>query len=288
MPKNNRAQQGKPRKKLRQKNIGRQVQVIPLYAKNKKGCPMWAKQKKAGAERGQDDLRVLRAYSCSKFTLPLVEAFARLSEEYENARLSLWVNWRRSRSGLTAKWPNTAFSALKVTGYVNIDEFTDYIDATDVCLNLRWPYNGETSGSLMRILAKGKCVVVNNIGSFGELPGEACVKLQSVKEMTPEEEIAEIYGAMKRLAGQKELREAIGQSARRYAETTLDLKLVAKEYADFILRDDAPDTLAEKDLASIAARVALEKYTKEQCRLLAKTLASGMESEKDSLEVPKG
>ncbi len=278
------------KEKLLAKNIGRQVQVIPHYAKIKRLPDVGEAKRKLGLS---EDKMIFASFGFvheTKRALPLVEAFARLSEEYEHARfvfvgklageIKERFDSKVAEYGLSDK--------LKVTGYVDIDEFADYIDATDVCFNLRWPYNGETSGSLMRILAKGKCVVVNDIGSFGELPGEACVKLQSVKEMTPEEEIAEIYGVMKRLAELKGLREALGQNARKYAKTTLDLKLVAKEYADFILRDDAPNTLAEKDLASIAAHVALVKYTKEQCRLLAKTLAYGMESEKDSLEVPKG
>lgn len=44
------------------------------------------------------------------------------------------------------------------------------MDAADVCVNLRYPYNGESSASFMRLLGKGKCTIVNRIGSFAEVP----------------------------------------------------------------------------------------------------------------------
>ena len=76
-------------------------------------------------------------------------------------------------------------------------------------MNLRWPYNGETSGSLMRILAKGKCVVVNDVGSFSEIPGECCCRLPSVEELSEGEEEDEISKAMLRLAVRREERERL-------------------------------------------------------------------------------
>ena len=43
--------------------------------------------------------------------------------------------------------------------------------ACDVCVNLRSPTMGETSGSVIRQLSLGKPVIVSDVGWFAELPG---------------------------------------------------------------------------------------------------------------------
>lgn len=64
-----------------------------------------------------------------------------------------------------------------VTGYVDEPTFYDHVIASDLVVNLRYPSGGETSGTLMRALGAGSCVVVNDIGPFAELPSHVCVKV---------------------------------------------------------------------------------------------------------------
>ncbi|MDD4311039.1 MAG: hypothetical protein PHW41_00995, partial [Eubacteriales bacterium] len=103
---------------------------------------------------------------------------------------------------------------VTITGYVGLDEFTRYIDATDICVNLRYPSNGETSGSLMRTLAKGKCVMVNDVGSFCEIPDQCCVKLPSPEFMGERQEVELIYREFERLLCEKDRLEEICANAR--------------------------------------------------------------------------
>ena len=65
---------------------------------------------------------------------------------------------------------------VRVLGRTEIDDFTGYMAACDIVLNLRYPTVGENSGTLMRALGLGKPVLVSNTGSFCELPDEACLK----------------------------------------------------------------------------------------------------------------
>ena len=51
------------------------------------------------------------------------------------------------------------------------------ISATDLCLNLRYPTAGETSASLLRILAVGRPVVVSDYADFGDLPADLAVHI---------------------------------------------------------------------------------------------------------------
>ncbi|BBI35678.1 glycosyltransferase family 4 protein [Cohnella abietis] len=64
-----------------------------------------------------------------------------------------------------------------ITGYVKLDEFETYIAASDICVNLRYPTQGESSASLLKILGHGKPVIATNIGSFGEFPAEIVHKV---------------------------------------------------------------------------------------------------------------
>lgn len=66
---------------------------------------------------------------------------------------------------------------VHVTGFVEFSELERSIAAADLCLNLRYPTAGETSASLLRILAVGRPAVVSDYAQFAELPDEAVVKV---------------------------------------------------------------------------------------------------------------
>ena len=144
---------------------------------------------------------------------------------------------------------------VRVTGYIELDEFVHYIDLTDICLNLRYPYNGETSGSLMRIFAKGKCVIVNDIGSFGEFPDDACIKIPSVETMDEDMEVEQICIAIRRLLSEPEERERISLNAYEFAKENLDIHIVGKKYADFI-NAESMERINEEDIARVSSRLA--------------------------------
>jgi glycosyltransferase involved in cell wall biosynthesis len=80
-------------------------------------------------------------------------------------------------------------SKVVITGYASMDDFEKYMQQTDICLNLRYPYNGESSGTLARMLGMGKCIIVNNIGSFSEVPDCACYKISNPSQIGEEQEI---------------------------------------------------------------------------------------------------
>lgn len=63
------------------------------------------------------------------------------------------------------------------TGYVDLEGFDKYIAASDMCINLRYPTQGENSASLLKIMGHGKPVIATNIGSFSEFPDEVIYKI---------------------------------------------------------------------------------------------------------------
>jgi glycosyltransferase involved in cell wall biosynthesis len=63
------------------------------------------------------------------------------------------------------------------TGFVPFDEMTAAIAASDLASNLRYPTAGETSASLLRVLAVGRPVIVSDHAQFAELPDAVAVKV---------------------------------------------------------------------------------------------------------------
>ncbi len=65
---------------------------------------------------------------------------------------------------------------VTTTGFLDPADFPTAIAACDLCLNLRFPSAGETSASLLRILALGRAAVVSDYAQFVELPDEIVIK----------------------------------------------------------------------------------------------------------------
>lgn len=66
---------------------------------------------------------------------------------------------------------------VHVTGFVPFREFEAAIGAVDLCLNLRYPTAGETSASLLRVMAAGRPAVVSDFAQFAELPAEIALRV---------------------------------------------------------------------------------------------------------------
>jgi glycosyltransferase involved in cell wall biosynthesis len=160
---------------------------------------------------------------------------------------------------------------VSVTGFTSIDTFTSYIEASDICLNLRFPYNGETSGTLSRILAAGKCVIVNDIGSFSEIPDESCIKIPSPQDMPIEDETEIIYKALKDLINNPEKRTLLSMNGRKYAEEKLELNKIGQKYIDLMSYTFKKKILTNNMLSQIKSHV--KNIENENIFTLSRTLA---------------
>jgi len=120
-------------------------------------------------------------------------------------------------------------AAVRVMGFAPIDDFTGYMSACDIVLNLRYPTVGESSGSLLRALGLGKAVLVSGIGAFREFPDDVCLK-------TPvgagEEDL--IFEYLNLLTSRSEVARALGERAARYVKEECNWDRVAGLYASFL------------------------------------------------------
>ncbi len=119
--------------------------------------------------------------------------------------------------------------AVRPVGFAPRSEYEQYIAASDICLNLRYPSAGETSASLLRLFAAGKAVIVTRTGAYADLPDDTCVKIEADEY---EQEL--LRAALELLAARPDLRAELGANARAFAAQGHTLARSAAAYADFL------------------------------------------------------
>ena len=259
---------------LLRKKIEYKVSVIPHYVIIKNIPNANIAKQELGLSNDNILIGMFGYIHETKRIFPILHAFKEL-RKHENVRLVC--------VGKLAKELETEFNEfitsnhltdfITVTGYIDLDTFQKYIDAVDICLNLRYPYNGETSGSLMRILSKGKAVIVNDIGSFSEIPDNACIKLPNAKSLSLNCEAENIYAALKKLIQNSEYRQLLEKNARLYAEKVLDLKIVGKLYKNIIDLPQQTASLTENTLKEIAVELRNKNYSSEEIQYISNSLS---------------
>ena len=263
------------KKRLLEKSISYNVKKIPHYTnistlndnKNKV-------RRDLGIGEEQTVLSAFGHIHETKRIMPLLKSFKKLLEIDEGLLLCLVgkpaPDIKQELEQFISN--NNMKDKVIITGYVELTTFEDYIDATDICLNLRYPYNGETSGSFMRMLAKEKCTVINDIGSFSEVPDNCCVKLPSPEVMHDSQEVEMIFSSLNKLISNKDMVIEIGKNARIYAEQYLSLEKVAKQYADFI-NEERTSSLTDELIENIVKKINSSQWDNNSLNQLSATLA---------------
>jgi glycosyltransferase involved in cell wall biosynthesis len=135
----------------------------------------------------------------------------------------------------------------------------DYVDeprlwalmaASDICVNLRWPTMGETSGTAIRALVLGRPLVVSDIGWFSELPDDAVAKVAAGPT-----EVEELTETLLHLGGDPELRQRLGASGEAHVRREHDLGKVAEAYTT-ALEESAGLELVRRDVLDQVSRAA--------------------------------
>lgn len=140
---------------------------------------------------------------------------------------------------------------VKVTGFVNMTDFYRYIEVSDICLNLRYPFNGESSASLLRILSVGKPVVVTDVGSFSDFPNDVVFKIPKPIEC---DEIAEILKALTTITEISDYRKSLAENALEYVSRENSPERCTRLYADFFEKVQSSPQTIQKLLADYVGR----------------------------------
>jgi hypothetical protein len=107
---------------------------------------------------------------------------------------------------------------VHVTGYVADEAIAGYLAAADACLCLRWPTALETSASWLQCLAASRPTAISDLAHLVDIPAIA-LRVDLIGED------ASLLAAMRALAGDPALRDALGRAGHEYwlAHHTLDV-----------------------------------------------------------------
>ncbi len=209
-----------------------------------------------------------------------LRAFVRLIRVVPDARMIL-VGEAHPELPLQSMITTLNLSAhVRHIGFAPIEDFSGYLGACDIVLNLRYPTVGESSGTLLRALGMGKAVIVSDVGSFREYPGEICLK--APVDATEEDHLFEYLNL---LVSRPELARSLGARARQWVERECNWNLVAQRYADFLAGKPLSEAkVADEPLPSVVVPIeciaewtpsenGAREYIKTHQTRLEKTLA---------------
>lgn len=157
----------------------------------------------------------------------LLDAFVLLRGRVPDARLLL-AGPASPRLDLDARLAALGLPAGAVIREPYVDEarLWSLLARCDVCVNLRHPTMGETSGVAVRALVLGRPLVVSSVGWFAELPAAAAV------QVAPDDaEVERLAAALEVVLTREDVRAALGAAARGHAETEHALDRCADLYA---------------------------------------------------------
>jgi hypothetical protein len=129
-------------------------------------------------------------------------------------------------------------------GYVGDREIDDYLDASDVCLCMRWPTSRETSASWLRCIAAGRSTITTDLVHMADIPAldprswTVPMASENARPVTVAIDILDedhsLDLAMRRLATDARLRETIGANARELWAERFTLTKMVEGYRESI------------------------------------------------------
>jgi glycosyltransferase involved in cell wall biosynthesis len=193
----------------------------------------------------------------SKRIPELLRAFATVRSKAPDATLLLVgpmspgfdLDRRLQRLGLDEK-------GLVREDWVDEARLWSLMAGADVCVNLRHPTMGETSGSVIRSLSLGKPLVVSDVGWFSELPGEVALKIP-----VDETEVDALAASLELLVTRPDVRQAMGEAGVSLAAREHDLDLVAERYAAAVEEAAGAEAVSDavlRDVSKAAADVGID------------------------------
>ena len=163
--------------------------------------------------------------NASKRVPQLLEAFARVRASHPDARLLL-VGAVSPGFDLESRLGDDEIDGVVREDYVDEGQLWSLMAACDVCVALRAPTMGETSGTAIRALVLGLPLVVSDLGWFAELPDGVALKVA-----VDDREVETLTAALELLASNHEARRAMSEGACEYVRREHDLGRVADAYA---------------------------------------------------------
>jgi glycosyltransferase involved in cell wall biosynthesis len=161
----------------------------------------------------------------------LLRAFQRFHQRYREGLLVLAGEIDESARGevLPLLERSGLGDSLCVLGYVPLERLGLLLRSASVCVNLRFPTLGETSGSVLRALGMGRPAIVTDAGAFRELPDDCVWKVPVDRR-----ESDLLFAYLEALCLRPEVRRQMGVNARAWVRKTCLWERVSAAYASFL------------------------------------------------------
>ena len=127
--------------------------------------------------------------------------------------------------------------AARFTGFVDEEVGWEWMHAGDVCVNLRGPTSGGTSGGIFQAFSNGRPVIASDAAEQRELP-DSCV----LKVPLGEGEVEALARTLVELRDDPERRRELEAATRDFVDAECHWSVVADKYVDYLERFPGPRT----------------------------------------------
>ena len=160
----------------------------------------------------------------------VLEALSLARSEGTDARL-IWVGEERpAEFDLRAALERLDLrGAVHITGYLPDERAWSALRAADLCINLRGPSTGGTSGGAAQALSVGRPVVVSDLPENIHWPASCVMRLDSGAD-----EVSRLAGMVTELASEPTRMRSLEDAARTAVRDELHWRLAAKRYIEVL------------------------------------------------------
>lgn len=163
-----------------------------------------------------------------------LRAFARVARTRPEATLLIVGRWLADsyRDELAQLAGSLGIAQqVRMTGHVDRRQFDTYLKAADVIVNLREPLSTHMSATLIRAIAAGRPVIINDLPEWQYFPESFCLRVPSGAGEEPA-----LAAALERLAGDAALVAAMAGAARAFYEREGTIAHMASRYLEVVGR----------------------------------------------------
>lgn len=118
-------------------------------------------------------------------------------------------------------------NTVRFLGYLEDDQLHNYESIVDIFINLRFPFTGGASWSVIEEMYFCKPVIVSDTGFFSELPDDGVIKIRAGKEKE------DLLSSLNNLVRDKKLREDIGKKGNEFAIKNFRVDIYCREFRKF-------------------------------------------------------
>lgn len=161
----------------------------------------------------------------------MVQSLARLRQQGYPVKLVFWGKKGTEECNALIEREKLQ-DAVIITGYLEREEYMAGLELSDIILNLRYPTMGESSATLCETLKAGKPSIVTAINQYLEFPDDVCWKAPLGRLETPV-----LTAMLQYLLEHEEVRKAMAENAKTYADRVLNGENIARLYARLITEE---------------------------------------------------